>query len=140
MSTESNHAELRLNNDPWLLRGLVGAVEHFAHRAGLDDESCRSLITATEQACENTFQLLPDGTSTLLVAIQDYPDRVEVAIEHKGEELPSAGLDTFAGFGAEGDLSGLLLMAHVDRVQYQTEGGTSRMTLVKYVHASSAKP
>jgi hypothetical protein len=60
---------------------------------------------------------------------------VEVAIEHTGEALPTAGLDTFIG-DAAGDpgagLSRALQTTKVDRVQYATSGGLSRMTLIKY--------
>lgn len=139
MASESNRVEIRLQNDPWLLRAVVGAVEHFAHRAGIDEEGCQNLIVATDEACQNTFRLLPTDNGTLCVAIQDFPDRVEVRLEHHGEALPTAGLETFFGFGGEGespgDLSGLLLMARVDRVLYDSEGDTSSMTLVKYCPA-----
>lgn len=143
MATERNRVELRFPNHPWLLPGVAGAVEHFATRIGFDEAGCRDLVDAAAQACENTFQLLPNGQGTLLVAIEDFDGRVEITLEHHGEALPSAGLETFAGFGGEtdspGDLTGLALMARVDRVLYSTEGDTSRMTLVKYAPAPSGK-
>lgn len=135
MTTEPNRVSIQLSIDSRLLRGVAGAVEHFAQRAGLDEAACRNLVEAAEQACETTFLLLAQGQD-LLILIEDFPDRVEVTLEHRGEALPSAGLDTFAGFGGEGepagDLSGLALMSRVDRVLYDTRDGTSRMTLVKY--------
>jgi len=144
MAAESSRVELRLSNDPLLLGAVAGAVEHFAQRAGLDTAGQTDLIAAAEEACRDTFKLLPGNAAMLGVIVQDFPDRVEITIEHQGEALPTAGLDTFALLGAEGaapgELTGLALLARVDRVQYQTEGGTSRMTLIKYVHRSPAKP
>lgn len=143
MTTEPNRVSLRLSDDPRLLGGVAGAVKHFAQRAGLDEAAQRDLIEATHQACQTTFPLLPDGDHTLVVAIEDFSDRVEITLEHHGEALPSAGLETFAGFGGEGeqpgDLSGIALMSRVDRVLYDTQGDTSRMTLVKYTSAATQK-
>src|SRR5277367_5198404 len=76
-----------------------------------------------------------NGEPTVRVIISDYPDRVEVAIEHTGAALPTAGLDTFIGDAAADPGAGLsraLQLTKVDRVQYQTSGGLSRMTLIKY--------
>jgi len=69
------------------------------------------------------------------VIASDFPDRVEVAIEHSGAALPTAGLDTFIGDAAAdpgASLSRALQMTKVDRVQYASSGGISRMTLIKY--------
>lgn len=143
MTTEPNRVSLRFANDPRLLRGVAGAVEHFAQRAGLKEAAQRDLIEATQQACETTFPLLQATDELLLVAIEDFADRVEVTLEHHGEALPTAGLETFAGFGGEGgqpgDLSGIVLMSRVDRVLYDTQGDTSRMTLVKYTSPEAKK-
>ena len=137
MTTEHARVELSFSDDPWLLRGVSGAVAHVARRAGLDEEAQQSLIAATEQACLDTFKLLSSNHDLLHVLIEDFADRIEVTLEHHGEALPSAGLETFVGFEDQaGDLSGLMLLARVDRVLYDTESGTSRMTLVKYISAT----
>lgn len=136
MASESQRVEITLTNHPLLLQGLAAAVEHFAEIAGLDAGGQRDLAEAAAQACQSTFRLLPAANGTLGVALENFPDRVEVTLEHCGEALPSAGLETFAGFGEGdegGDLTGLELMSRVDRVLYHTEGGASQMTLVKYV-------
>jgi hypothetical protein len=75
------------------------------------------------------------------VIVSDFPDRVEVAIEHSGESLPSAGLDTFAGaaIGSQARLSDALQKNSVDRVQYESRNGVSRMTLIKYCDSRRAK-
>jgi anti-sigma regulatory factor (Ser/Thr protein kinase) len=81
--------------------------------------------------------------SVLKVIVSDFPDRVEVAIEHSGESLPSAGLDTFchaaSSAGSQAGLSGALQKTSVDRVQYETRDGVSRMTLIKYCDERRAK-
>lgn len=141
MTVESNRVEMKLPNDPAALPAMSAAVVHLAQRAGLDDAGQQDLAAAAEEACRNTFRLLHGEGARLSVVVQDFPDRVEVTVEHTGEALPSAGLETFAGFGsADGDLSGLALLARVDRVLYNTEAGISRMTLVKYLASASAQP
>jgi len=48
---------------------------------------------------------------------------------------PSAGLESFfaGGQGLAGGSSGLSLLARVDRVQYNSESGASKTTLIKYL-------
>jgi hypothetical protein len=104
----------------------------------LSEAGQQGLTSAVEEACRETFPLMEgqaNGEPTVRVIVSDFPDRVEVAIEHTGAALPTAGLDTFIG-DAAGDpgagLSRALQMTKVDRVQYATSGGLSRMTLIKY--------
>lgn len=140
MATELHRVELSLTNDPRLVSGVTGAVEYFAARAGFNEANCKALVEAAAQACEDTFQLLPDAASKLGVTIADFSDRIEITIEHSGEALPSAGLDTFGIAGLEGAQSGLALLSRVDRVQYHTEDGVSQMKLVKYHPAAVPEP
>jgi anti-sigma regulatory factor (Ser/Thr protein kinase) len=134
MATESHRVEITFQNHAWLHQAVAAAVAHIAQRAGLTSESQQDLAAATLEACANTFRLLPAQDGTLGVAVEHFQDRVEVTLEHHGEALPSAGLETFAGLGGEsGDLSGLMLLSRVDRVLYNTENGLSRMKLVKYL-------
>jgi anti-sigma regulatory factor (Ser/Thr protein kinase) len=114
-------------------------VSFAAHRCGLSTGAQEGLAAATAEACRETFPLVnTNGSkdSALKVIVADFPDRVEVSIEHSGESLPSAGLDTFcdgaSGAGAQVGLSGALQKTSVDRVQYETRDGVSRMTLIKY--------
>ena len=132
---------LKLSNDPRLMAGVSGAVEHMAERAGCDARACADLIVAAEEACRETFPLLPAADAQLAVTIEDFSDRVEVTFEYQGGGLPAAGLHAFAVPGAEeeGELSGRKLLARVDRVQYDTQDGTSRLTLVKYIRPQSRK-
>ncbi len=142
MDSHNGRVELDLSPDPRFLAGLSGAVEHFAEGLGFDPAVCKDLMAAAVEACRDTFRLLPPEHSSVRVLIETFSDRLEVVLEHRGEALPTAGLDTFLGLGAEaapaGELTGLSLLSRVDRVLYQTEGGASRMTLVKYL--PKAKP
>ncbi len=137
MTSERSRVELEFPNDPWLLQVVSVAVVRSAQRAGLDEAAQADLAAATEQACADTFKLLPESDNQLTVVVEDFADRVEVTLMHHGEALPSAGLETFAGLGEgeSADLSGLMLLSRVDRVQYETADGTSRTILVKYTNA-----
>ena len=137
MTTEHSRAELSVSDDPRLLLAVSVAVARAASRAGLDNGAQADLIAATEQACADTFKLLASGNGQLTVIVEDFEDRIQVTLQHQGEALPSAGLETFAGLseGGEADLSGLMLLSRVDRVMYDTSGGTSRTILVKYTSA-----
>ena len=69
------------------------------------------------------------------MVVEDFPDRVQITIEHSGEAVPTAGLDSFVGGGKAGVAAGIsnsLQDTRVDRVQYDTHEGRSRMTLIKY--------
>ncbi|MBI1750906.1 MAG: hypothetical protein HY234_11480 [Acidobacteria bacterium] len=141
MSKELTRAEFRFSPDARFVPGVVAAAEHFGQRVHLDDAAVQALMRATQEACQSTFKLLSGDSATLGVVVEEFADRVEITIEHQGEALPTAGLDTFLDAVAEqaapDELSGIMLMTMVDRVQYQTQAGIQRMTLVKY--APSAK-
>src|SRR5579863_4718444 len=138
MSNEPARTELTLPHDERLLAAISTVVQHASQRCGLSTESQEGLAFAAIEAAREAFPLMEGRTpeeQKVKVVVSDYPDRVEVAIEHTGEALPTAGLDTFIG-DAAGDpgagLSRALQMTKVDRVQYATSGGLSRMTLIKY--------
>jgi hypothetical protein len=140
MSADPSRTELTLQDDPRLIAG-VAAIVLFA---GLSTAAQEALAAATADACRETFPLVNtngNSDSALRVIISDFPDRVEVAIEHSGESLPSAGLDTFvgSGSGSQARLSDALQKTSVDRVQYETRNGVSRTTLIKYCEGRRAK-
>ncbi len=132
---------LRLSSDPRLVAGVAGAVALIAERAGCDAGAQADLVAAAEGACRDTFPLLTGADPRLGVIIEQLVDRIEVTLEHDGQAVPIAGLESFAFPGAEetGRTSGLGLLARVDRVTYNVESGTSRMTLVKYLHTHPGK-
>ena len=137
MASEPARVFLKLSNDPRLVAGVGAAVAHVAEEAGFDARSQADLVAATEEACRETLPLLADANARLCVYIECFADRIEVTLEHPGQARPIAGLDSFAfpraqEVNARG-LSGLALLARVDRILYNACGGISRMTLVKYL-------
>ena len=145
MTTDPARTEITLHDDPRLVAGVVAIVAHAAERCGLSHGAQTGLTAAAVEACRETFPLLSsNGTqdAALKVIVADFPDRVEVTIEHLGEPLPAAGLDTFCGGGADLSpeaLSKALQKTSVDRVQYETKEGRSRTTLIKYCDGHRAK-
>jgi anti-sigma regulatory factor (Ser/Thr protein kinase) len=137
VAVEHSRTEVVVVDDPRLLAAVGGIVEHVGERVGLPAVEQRALAAATDEACRATFPLVGNHDLTLKIIIQDFPDRVEVTLEHNGEPVPSAGLHTFAAQAAEqagsGKASGFALMAKVDRVLFETKDARSRMTLVKYI-------
>jgi anti-sigma regulatory factor (Ser/Thr protein kinase) len=144
MSNEPARTELTLPHDERLLAAISTVVQHASQRCGLSVESQEGLAFAAIEAAREAFPLM-EGRSKepkVKVVVSDYPDRVEVAIEHTGEALPTAGLDTFvkgAVAGSDAGLSMALQKTQVDRVQYDTRDGVSRMTLIKYCDGSKSK-
>jgi hypothetical protein len=144
MSADPSRTELTLQDDPRLIAGVAAIVLFAGQRCGLSTAAQEALAAATADACRETFPLVNtngNSDSALRVIISDFPDRVEVAIEHSGESLPSAGLDTFvgSGSGSQARLSDALQKTSVDRVQYETRNGVSRTTLIKYCEGRRAK-
>ncbi|MGH9791785.1 MAG: hypothetical protein ACRD5G_09230 [Candidatus Acidiferrales bacterium] len=127
---------ITVQSDPRLLTGVATAVELCAKSSGLSERASNQVKTAAAEAARETFSLLADRDSSLDIAVQAFADRVEVILEHRGEALPTAGLDTFLTTGVQGPsagtVTGLSLLSRVDRVLYTTEKGVSRTTLVKY--------
>ena len=129
-------------NDARLAVGVVGAVAHVAEHMGFSADECAALAAVVGETSRDTFPLLTDPDGMVGITLEQFPDRIEVIVEHEGHPLPAAGLDTFAipgaaEAGARG-LSGLSLLRRVDRVQYDTQGSVSRMKLIKYLPANSA--
>jgi len=129
---------MTVQDDPRLLAGVGAVISHVAMGAGLAVEAQEGLAAAVVDACRDTFPLVHHDNQkngALQVIVEDFADRVEVTIEHSGETLPSAGLDSFCGGGSEGSaarISNSLQDTRVDRVQYETRDGRSRMKLTKY--------
>ncbi|MGH9747040.1 MAG: hypothetical protein ACRD59_13140 [Candidatus Acidiferrales bacterium] len=127
-----------MHDDPRLLVAVGAVVSHSAQRAGLAQEARDGLAEAAMDACRETFPLLGNqnsGNRELRMVVEDFPDRVQVTIEHSGEAVPTAGLDSFVGGSKAGvpeGISNSLQDTRVDRVQYDTHEGRSRMTLIKY--------
>ena len=68
------------------------------------------------------------------ISIEHHPDRLEILLAHASEQAPAIGLDSFFSTGDDAaPAHGLALLALVDRVLYDNEGGQSRLRLVKYI-------
>lgn len=144
MATESprteTRTELTVDNDDRLMTGVGTVVAHAAHHAGFPADAQEALAAAVVQACKETYPLLNGNESALKLIVEHFHDRVEITIEHSGEALPTAGLDTFCA-GADGSscLSTALLSTKVDRVKYETRDGRSRTVLIKYREGATPK-
>jgi hypothetical protein len=145
VTTDPSRTELKVHDDPRLISAVGAIVSHSAHRAGLPREAQQGFAEAAMDACRETFPLVGNDNSAnrdLRMVIEDFPDRVQVTIEHSGESKPAAGLDSFVGGQREhvaGKISASLQDTRVDRVQYDTHEGRSRMTLIKYRDERKAK-
>ena len=138
VTTDPSRTELKVHDDPRLISAVGAIVSHSAHRAGLPREAQQDFAEAAMDACRKTFPLLGNDNSAnraLRMVIEDFPDRVQVTIEHSGECKPTVGFDSFVGGPKDrlaGKMSASLQDTRVDRVQYETHEGRSRMTLIKY--------
>ena len=145
VTTDPSRTELKVHDDPRLISAVGAIVSHSAHRAGLPREAQQDFAEAAMDACRKTFPLLGNDNSAnraLRMVIEDFPDRVQVTIEHSGESKPTAGLDSFVGGPKDrvaGKISASLQDTRVDRVQYETHEGRSRVTLIKYRDERKAK-
>jgi anti-sigma regulatory factor (Ser/Thr protein kinase) len=124
MSNDPSRVELVLHHDHRLLAAVGAVVEFAGERAGLSVGAQQALSHATAEACEEAFSLAgrngnPDPV--VKVAVSDFPDRVEVAIEHVGESCVNRP------------------RPNVDRVECEAHEGKSRTTLVKYCAASKSE-
>jgi hypothetical protein len=144
VAVEHSRTEVVVVDDPRLLAAVDGIVEHVGERVGLPLTELRALAAATDEACRATFPLTGNHDVKLKVIIQDFPDRIEVTLEHGGGPVAAPGFHAYAARAAEqagvGKASGSALMAKVDRVLFETRDGRSRMTLVKYLGSCAPKP
>ena len=129
VASENSRTELVLDNDPRLIRAVGSILEHLAERARMPAEAKKGLVEAAETSCREAFPLIGNHNSTLKVIILDYPDRIEVMLEHAGGPEGSAPRE-------EGKSPHLSL---VDRVHREACEGISRTTLVKYLPKEPAK-
>lgn len=134
--------EVVLGDDPRFFGAVEGIVYYIGQRAGLSASAQQQLAGATLQACRSTFPLLNGQESRLKLIVENFADRIEITLEHSGEAVPIAGLDSFAaGIHKPNpdECSGASLLTQVDRVLYETRNGCSRMTLVKYLAERAPK-
>jgi hypothetical protein len=123
--------ELQIDPDVRLAAAAGGAARYYGEAAGLTSEEALELQKSVIAACRETFEHLMGERPHLTVTLMRYPERIEVAIAHKGGAAPAGGLDRIAGFanqfGGSGGLGG------IDRVQYETRDGLAITRLTKYL-------
>jgi hypothetical protein len=115
---QTSRIELHLAHDPRLLPGVIGAVAHFADRAGLDPAAQMDLTSAVEQAFSSVLPLLEGPSPKLTVRVEDFADRVQVVLEHQGRPWEGPAEKQFS---------------KVDRVKRESSGDLSRLVLIEYV-------
>jgi hypothetical protein len=134
VTREHSRTILHLSRDDCLIAAVGAAVAHFAQRVGIENAACNLLTSALEELCRQTLSLLNgDG---LDVAIEDFDDRLQISVEHRGEPQTSVGVESFIAECARESkqrITGLHLIRTVDRIEYDARNGNIRTILVKYL-------
>jgi hypothetical protein len=131
VNAESKGIELQIDADARLAAAAGGAARFFGESAGLPSEELADLQKSIVAACQEAFEHLTGEHPHLTVTLIRYPDRIEVAMAHKGSGEPAVGLDRIAGFASQLGSSGGL--GGVDRVQYEAHDGFAVTRLTKYL-------
>jgi hypothetical protein len=126
---------LLLDSDARLVAAAGGVVRYLADIAGLENDTIARLQSAVIAACSEAFEHLTADHPRLEITFTRLPDRMEVALTHRGEGSPAVGLDTIAGFAAQigGTESNSGVFSGFDRVQYETHDGEAVTRLTKYL-------
>jgi len=134
VATDPKTFRLLLDADPRLAAAAGGVARYLADAAGLDSDAVARLQSAVIAACSEAFEYLTAENPRLEITFARLPDRMEVALTHRGEGSPAVGLDTIAGFAARigGTETQPGVFAGFDRVQYETQGGEAVTRLTKY--------
>jgi hypothetical protein len=140
VATESKTIRMQIDADSRLAAAAGGVARYLADCAGLENPAVANLQSTIIAACEQAFQNLDAEHPHLEVSVTRFADRIEVALAHRGEFVPAVGLDTIAGFAAQlgAGSSGTSTWSGVDRVQYETQGGSAVTRLTKYLGSASS--
>ncbi|HEY6270145.1 MAG TPA: hypothetical protein VIX11_17730 [Candidatus Acidoferrum sp.] len=135
MATELKTFRLLLDADLRLAAAAGGVVRYLADVAGFENGAIARMQSAVLAACSEAFEHLTAENPRLEISFTRFPDRMEVALTHRGEGSPAVGLDTIAGFAARigGTDSSPGIFAGFDRVQYESRGGEAITRLTKYL-------
>ena len=140
MAREHSRTVLHICRDERFIAAVGGAVAHFAGRVGMDYSACHRLTVALEELCRQTLPLLNGKGDGLDVAIEDFEDRLQISVEHRGEPQPAVGVESFLAECARASskrITGVHLIRTVDRIEYDARNGSIRTTLVKYLPLSN---
>lgn len=125
VSTDSKHIEITLDPDPRFAAAAAGGARYLGESSGLADDAVGKFQAAVLFACEEAFAVVGVGHPQVEVALNQFPDRIEVVITHHADG-PSVGLHTLLGSGANP-------MEGVDRVQYEKLSDASVTRLTKFL-------
>ncbi|HYK39181.1 MAG TPA: hypothetical protein VEU98_04110 [Candidatus Eremiobacteraceae bacterium] len=125
MSTDSKHIEIKLDADPRFAAAAAGGARYLGEASGLTAEAASKLQAAILFACEEVFGQVDALHACVEVALNQFPDRIEVQIIHSAN-VPSVGLHTLLGEG-KNSIDG------VDRIQYEQNSGSSVTKLTKFL-------
>lgn len=133
VATEPTTIRLQIDADPRLAAAAGGVARYLADSTSLEGAAVVNLQAAVVAACQEAFQNSRDERPRLQVSVTRYADRIEVALACRGDVTPAVGLDTIAGFAAQLGSATSGAFGGVDRVQYESQGGTAITRLTKYL-------
>lgn len=116
--TEYCRTELKVPSDPRALGAVRGALQHTARHLGLASDQEDLLIAATDQLLRSALGSL-GPEECFFVGIQEHADRIEIELRRPG--------------GNAGEWAALRKLAGIDEVEQETEAGSTRLKLVKFL-------
>jgi hypothetical protein len=131
VSADFKGIELQIDPDARLAAAAGGAARYLAEASGMMSEAVAELQKSVVAACEEAFEHLLGDRPHLVVTLERFVDRIEIAMTHEGSGEPAVGLDRIAGFAKQ--LGGSSGLAGVDRVQYEAHDGVAVTRLTKYL-------
>jgi hypothetical protein len=134
VAREHDQTDFLLTNDPRFVRAIGVAIHHAAAHNAMSPSAETALVHATENLCHVALRNGNGHDPALRVSVQEYPDRVEVLLEHPGKPLPepkkprSRKVPALAvGFAPASEPTG-----RVDRIVRECNGEFSSIRLVQY--------
>jgi hypothetical protein len=142
VTTENICIRMQIDADVRLAAGVGAAARHLGAAAGLSSEAATDLQNAIIAACEEAFEHITALHPHLSVSLARLPDRIEISLSHEGDTAPVMGLDAIAGLrsaspGSRQSGGVASVFRGIDRVQYESRGGTAVTRLTKYITSAT---
>jgi hypothetical protein len=154
MVSEKSRTDMLLANDDRLFPAVSAAIHHGAAHTGMSAEAESALLRKTEDVCAHALPPVHSDPSQglgarsnghpadLHISVLEFPDRVEVVLEHPGK-LPPDKLKrrdrgvcaTAMGFAPQAETAAESCNG-VDRIVCEPFKDRIRTTLVQYSHNS----